>query len=177
MGNLYVRSTDGNDADGGTTWALAKATLDGAAAIDASGDVIYVSQAHTQTQASALSLPFAGSSASPQKVICGNDGAEPPTAVATSAAVANTGANAMTLTSLNCYIYGIAFTCGGQFTFGSGTQYYFHLEKCDIILTNNGSGGQIVLTETGTKCGVRHCHLHYLRRVGRSRRVCSDREF
>jgi len=37
MTQLYVRSTDGSDSDNGTTWALAKATATGAAAIEAAG--------------------------------------------------------------------------------------------------------------------------------------------
>lgn len=37
MADLYVRSTDGSDTDNGTTWALAKAGLSGAAGIDAVG--------------------------------------------------------------------------------------------------------------------------------------------
>ena len=37
MAVLYVRSTDGDDADNGSTWALAKATLAGAFAAAAEG--------------------------------------------------------------------------------------------------------------------------------------------
>ncbi len=49
MANIYVRSTDGNDADSGATWALAKATLGGALAIATSADTIWVSQNHAET--------------------------------------------------------------------------------------------------------------------------------
>mgnify|MGYP003394608494 FL=1 len=48
MADRYGRSTDGADGDGGTTWALAKATLAGLAAIDAAGDRIFLSQAHAE---------------------------------------------------------------------------------------------------------------------------------
>ena len=40
--NLYVRSSDGNDGDNGSTWALAKATLAGAVTAWTDGDVICV---------------------------------------------------------------------------------------------------------------------------------------
>jgi hypothetical protein len=58
MANLYVRSTDGNNSDNGTTWALAKATVAGVAAIDAAGDTIYLSQDHNETTASSVSLSW-----------------------------------------------------------------------------------------------------------------------
>ena len=38
MANIFVRSTDGSDADSGATWALAKAPLTGAAGVAASLD-------------------------------------------------------------------------------------------------------------------------------------------
>lgn len=82
MANLYVRSTDGSDTDNGTTWALAKATIVGAAGIDAAGDVINVSGSHAGSFTTAQTLNLAGTLANPVMVIGANDGAEPPTAEA-----------------------------------------------------------------------------------------------
>src|SRR3990167_9113060 len=96
-GPYYVRSTDGSDADTGLTWALAKATLVGALAVAAAGERIWVSQAHAETQASAMTLTSAGTEALPVEILCGNDAAEPPTALATTATVTTTGANALSL--------------------------------------------------------------------------------
>src|SRR3990167_9027284 len=93
MATLYVRSTDGSDADTGATWALAKASLAGAFAAASAGDTIYVSQVHAETQASAMTLTSPGTAASPVRVLCVNDAAEPPTALATTATVTTTGAN------------------------------------------------------------------------------------
>lgn len=112
MANLYVRSSDGNNSDNGTTWALAKATIAGAAAIDAAGDTIYISQAHSETTASGFSVALAGSLASPTRVICGNDGAEPPTSVDTTAQIASTGASSITFTGTCFYVYGLKISCG-----------------------------------------------------------------
>lgn len=111
MANIYVRSTDGSDADNGSTWALAKATITGAAAIDAAGDTIYVSQSHAESTASAITFALAGTLTAPTNVICGNDGAEPPTAVATTGSVTTTGASSITITGV-CYVEGIAFRAG-----------------------------------------------------------------
>lgn len=110
MAIIYVRSTTGSDANDGSTWTLAKATLAGAAAIDAAGDTIYVSHVHAESGTNGA-LTFAGTAASPTRIICVNDGAEPPTAVASTATVTTTGANNIAITGC-CYAYGIAFSAG-----------------------------------------------------------------
>ena len=117
MANIYVRSTDGNDADNGSTWALAKATIFGALAIAAAGDTIYVSQVHAESSAGAAGGTSSGVDSNPVKMICGNDGAEPPTASATTATVASTGNNAIGING-PIYIYGIAFDAASG-SFGS----------------------------------------------------------
>ena len=111
MAIFYVRSTDGNNVDSGATWALAKATLAGAFSACAAGDTVYVSQVHAETQASAMNLGGPGSSANPVKVVCVNDGAEPPTALATSATITTTGNSAFDIYN-NTFYYGITFSCG-----------------------------------------------------------------
>src|SRR3972149_1584016 len=96
-GPYYVRSTDGSDADTGLTWALAKATLVGALAVAAAGERIWVSQAHAETQASAMTLTSAGTESSPVEILCGNDAAEPPTAMATTATISITATSSCNL--------------------------------------------------------------------------------
>src|SRR3990167_4942270 len=110
-GPYYVRSTDGSDASDGLTWANAKATLAGALAVAAAGERIWVSQVHAETQASAMTLTSAGTPASPIEILCGNDAAEPPTALATTATVTTTGASALAIEG-SLYCYGITFACG-----------------------------------------------------------------
>ena len=111
MAAFYVRSTDGSNANNGTTWALAKATLAGAMAVASAGDTIYVSQVHAETQASSLTITCPGTNVAPCKIVCGNDGAQPPTAVATTATVTTTGANNLNLSG-SFYCYGITFNAG-----------------------------------------------------------------
>lgn len=111
MATYYVRSTDGNNADDGSTWALAKADLHGPTW--AAGDVIYVSQAHAQSGAAATNIVIttAGTAASPTRIIGCNDAAEPPTAVSTGATVAST-TNGILQILGSCYVYGLQFDHG-----------------------------------------------------------------
>lgn len=143
--NFYVRSTDGSNADSGATWALAKATLAGAFSAASAGDTIYVSQVHAETQASSMTLTSPGTAASPVRVICANDGAEPPTALATTATVTTTGTNNITLAGF-AYFYGITFACGtgaGSPAFGihssSSAAGWCRFDSCVLSLPGAGT--------------------------------------
>src|SRR3990167_8654716 len=149
MANRYVRSTDGSDADDGTTWALAKATLTGAAAIDVAGDVIWVSQVHAESTAAAISFVWAGTAADPTRVLCGNDGAEPPTALATTATVTTTGTSNITLTGVGyVHYYGITFLCGtgaGNVSIICGTSVgKVDFDSCSFQIVSTGSTSSII---------------------------------
>lgn len=108
-GPWYVRSTDGSDGSDGLSWANAKATLAAAATASSAGDTIYISSSHTETQASAITITFPGTFASPNYVLCVNDSAEPPTAVATGAQVRTNASNAHIYINGCAYIYGVRF--------------------------------------------------------------------
>jgi hypothetical protein len=143
MANLYVRSTDGSDVDNGTTWALAKATVAGATAIDAAGDVIYVSQAHAESIASSQTWAFAGSIINPVKLIGGNDGAEPPTTASTAPTCAVTGATAYTFSG-SAYVYGLNLSAGSgansnSINFNSSGVHAQTWESCTFYLVGTGA--------------------------------------
>lgn len=144
MANLYVRSTDGSDADNGTTWALAKATLSGAAAIDAAGDVIYLSQNHAESGASS-SCAFAGTNANPVRIIGGNDAAEPPTSLSSAPTVTVTGTTC--LVNGGVYVYGVnwVFTSTSSFspTFNSSNGFFEVYDTCKFFYT--GAAGSPVI--------------------------------
>lgn len=140
MSDIWVRSTDGDNADNGSTRALAKATLAGADAIDAAGDRILVSQAHSESSSSSLSYSFAGTAANPTQVLCADDSAEPPTALGSGALIATTGTGAITVAG-SAYIEGVNFTISDAYNFVNGTfnnsaanQYYKNLN-----IIHNGS--------------------------------------
>lgn len=149
MANIYVRSTDGNNADNGSTWALAKATLGGAAAIDAAGDNIYLSSAHNEAASAGATLAFAGTLASPVKVISVNDGAAPPTATLAGAIVSTTGANTIIITG-SCFISKVHFKPGvdggnlnGAYVLISNTNAFhsIHLKDCEITYNSTNANG------------------------------------
>ena len=148
-GPYYVRSTDGSDADNGTTWTLAKATVAGALAIAAAGDTIYVSQAHAETQATAMTWTSPGTAASPVKILCVNDGAEPPTALATTATVSTTGTSSITISGF-AYLYGISLnvaTGSGGAVLQAGAasaSTWVYLADCKITIGTTSSSGAVV---------------------------------
>lgn len=150
MATIRVRSTDGNDADDGTTWALAKATLTGAAAIDAAGDTIAVSSVHAESTAAALNFAWGGTLAAPTRILSVNDAADPPTALAAGATVTTTGANAIQLaSSANAYVYwsGITFNCGTGTSAANITFNGRHLlDDCSLFLVNTNAGSSINLS-------------------------------
>lgn len=143
----YVRSTDGSDADNGSTWALANATLAGAITDAVAGDTIYVSDNHAESTASAVTLTFPGTLASPNNVICADDAAEPPTAVATTATVSVTGANNLQVRG-SAFIRGITFQCGSaansvNIAFGIVDNSSLRFEACGASLTTTASAARI----------------------------------
>lgn len=68
-GPYYVRSSDGNDADSGLSWSLAKATFGAAVALAAAGERIYVDDDHQETLAGDTTYTFAGTEGVPVEVI------------------------------------------------------------------------------------------------------------
>ena len=142
MATIYVRSTDGSDSDNGSTWALAKATLAGAAAIDAAGDTIFVSQAHSESTASAVTIVLAGTRVAPVRLLCGNDANQPPTALETTAVIATTGASNIAVNG-GVYAYGLTFRAGSgastaNITVGAntGVSSYAVYDSCAFELNN-----------------------------------------
>ena len=137
MADIYVRSTDGSDADNGSTWALAKATLVGAAAIDAAGDTIYLSQSHAESGGIVVAA-FAGTMANPVKIIAGNDGAAPPTAVSSASLISS---SSITLSG-SYYLYGLTLQSASSILpSDQGASNSVTLDSCSLITTGTGGSG------------------------------------
>lgn len=163
MANIYVRSTDGLDADNGSTWALAKATLNGAAGIDAAGDTIWVSQVHNETTAAGVTCAWAGTRASPTKVLCGNDGAEPPTALTTGGKMATTGASGIAWNGF-VYTYGVTFSVGSgnslaNFT-AANTSDWQRFENCTFLIVAT-QGSNAIAQGAGSKIVYLNCSFRF----------------
>lgn len=153
MANIYVRSTDGNNADNGSTWALAKSSLAGACAIVAAGDTIFVSQAHSESIAASPNLSGLSNAtqANPIRIICANDGAEPPTAVATTGVIQTTGDNGISI-GTHIYVYGVTFRSGSgatgvaQISISGGI-----FENCIFDVATSDINSRFVATGAGAR--------------------------
>lgn len=160
MAIFYVRSTDGSNADNGSTWALAKATVAGAIAAASAGDTIYVSQVHSETTAGVVTWTSPGTATSPLRVICANDGAEPPTSLATTGVIGNTTSNAI---SIDGYIivYGLTFSCNNGGTVATmqlgaaNNVHNQHYTLCNFNLQGSSNGSRLSIGRDGATGGER----------------------
>lgn len=173
MANHFVRSTDGNDADDGSTWALAKATLNGVT--EAAGDRTFVSARHSESYGSGQTLNFGGSFDDPTWILCVDDTGDPasPTTLATGALFAVTSSSVISISGW-AYIYGLEFRCdlglannSMQLASAAGNrQVYDHCTfrvgdgaavRIDIGVVGNGNVASVewreCSAETGTQGG------------------------
>lgn len=164
MSNIFVRSTDGADVDNGSTWALAKATLSGAAAIDAAGDTIFVSDNHAEGSNSDQTIALAGTLTNPVRVLCVDDAGDP----ASPTTIANTGSVAVTGNSTDIIVSGCGFIQGLIFSAGTGTNSTntiqllssatvgsLDLVGCKLRLASTGTGSYVTAGYASTVIGTR----------------------
>ena len=157
MAVRYVRSTDGSNADDGTTWALAKADLAGVSAIDTAGDTIWVSDNHAETTNSPT-FAGAGTNASPTRLLCGDDAAEPPTALATTATV-TPGSGSITFNG-SLYCYGITFITAQGMLLARSAGDHQTFENCPMHFTGaNSQVGPSGTANVSTDVKFINCNL------------------
>lgn len=177
MPDYYVRSTDGNDANDGLTWATAKATLQGG--VDEANpisDRVFVSQAHAEVSAAPLVFSGGGSGSTPLQILCMNDAAEPPTERATTATVTTTGASGIDFTTADShYIYGITFNCGTSGAALITLGYTSIYERCTFALLSAGAGNS-VSGEDGGHQVLKDCALVFSHASHRLRFAALDME-
>lgn len=132
----------------GTTADWSYAGIYGAWVISAAAanDTVYVSNNHAETQSSAVTWTY------PQglNVICVDDTAAPPTALATTATVTTTGATAIEINSNNApatYTYGLNFVVGSGSS--SAANFLVHVamfDTCSVTLATTSSSAKIQWT-------------------------------
>lgn len=170
MANWYVWS-GASGAGTGADWANAYTTLNAAAAAKAAGDVFYVAQDHAQTQATSLTINFPGTNTSPNQVYCVNRaGSVPPVQadLRTTATVAATGNNSITIQGVISECNGIIFNAGsggtssGSVLLGSAnsTQRFVNCAMRLLgtattarVTTNNGPGSCTIFESTSVRFG------------------------
>jgi hypothetical protein len=155
MADIYVRSTDGNNADNGSGWALAKATLAGAAAIAVAGDTVYVASSHSESTAATVTLTFAGTLGNPVRILSVDSGnPEPPTALLAGATIATTGASNITIAGF-IYAYGLKLVAGDstgqcQIALSNGSFHREVFEDCVFDQRSNNSNSMFRVTGSVT---------------------------
>ena len=118
------------------------------------GDTIYISDAHAETQSTSLSLVLGGNAANPMRILCVDDSASPPTALATSASISTTGTSPMTLDGFS-YIYGLTFNSGSgvvnsSLNLGSTNPLALMFDACSLVLRGTGGSSFMVFGASST---------------------------
>lgn len=112
MAVIYLRSSDGDDASDGLTWANAKATMAAAVTAAGAGGTVYVSASHSETAASTKTItgPAIATDIAHCKVYSVDDtgNPEPPTALSSGAAVQVT-SNSEIILAGGLFFYGVVF--------------------------------------------------------------------
>lgn len=125
----------GNTAYG---WTAAHARLANALAWMAAGDTVYVSDNHAETQATAMVLTSLGTGAAPCLILCVDDAATPPTALAITGTLTTTEASGIDFAGF-AYCYGLAFYCGTGTTachmrWATQAPWGWRLDSCNLYL-------------------------------------------
>lgn len=148
MAVKYLKSSAGGSGTG-ADWTNAYTTLAAAIAGIAAGDTLYVSQTHSENITTTTTFTFPGTAASPNRVICGNDGATPPTTIATGAIITSNNAISITLGGY-FYMYGIVWKVGSAGASNAGITLvsgnvaaWQKYESCIFHLNNSSSSARL----------------------------------
>lgn len=155
MASYYVYSGAVGAADG-TSWADAYTTLAAAATARAAGDIFFVADDHVETQGTAMTVTFPGTSASPNYCLCvvRVGGTVPPVNadLRDTATISTTGASAINLLGF-VEGYGIIFSCAGgganSATFQVGGAYVQKWKNCVFGYATTANRTLSIGIETG----------------------------
>jgi hypothetical protein len=128
-------------------WAVAHARLRTAFPWIAAGDTIYVGDDSAATEAATVTYTSPGTAAAPCYILCVDDSAWPPTALATTATETTTGAFGMTFAGF-AYCNGITFNVGtgssqASVNFVSGSPWCWRFDASGIKLLNTSTASRI----------------------------------
>lgn len=139
---IYTRSSDGDDADDGSTWALANKTLVGSLSDWGTSDIICISnEGHTETQTGAMTLLATGDTAAiPVPIISVSD-VDDTYVKATACQVSVTGSADMFLGSGTTYfaIAGVEFCSGDNISITGAADQSIGLEEVNFTLSSSGA--------------------------------------
>ncbi len=169
MADKYLKSGAGGSPSG-SSWVAAYTTLAEAADSMQAGDRLFVSHQHTESQATLMTVTFPGTPSNPNIILCVNDGATPPTDLATSAVVTTTATGAMTLNG-SFYCYGIQFFCGtsgqpalSQNTASANNTQVYEACRFEAASTSSTAANAIVMAGNSTNQRTvywRNCNVKF----------------
>ena len=150
MAVVYLRTSDGNDSDDGSTWALAKATLLSALTTAGNSGTVFISQGHAETLTSA-NLALGTSFSGRINVIAVNDSAEPPTTLVTKDDAIHPKFNVSGTLAFEQwgYFYGVEFHTDGSVDpdalhiGSSSVTAHILMEECYINNTGTGLNSEL----------------------------------
>lgn len=156
MSNWYVYS-GATGAGTGADWTNAKTTLAAAATAAAAGDDIWVASDHAESDSTAQTITFPGTSGSPNRCMSvSRAGSVPPAgADVTAGATVTTTGNVGIIINGTVYVYGITFNVGTGTTSAGislaasagNAQTY---DTCAINIVNTGSSGNGIVAGVPT---------------------------
>jgi hypothetical protein len=141
----YV-SPSGSDSNDGLSWATAKATLAGIDSVDTAGDIICLDSSATHT-VSGSSLSWAGTTASPTKLVSADATINTPTAKAG----AIISASGLAMAGQGLHIEGITVNATGYLSFGGGG--YLKIKNSSINAPSSTSSSPLVIGAAATRTG------------------------
>ena len=150
MATWYVNSA-ATGTGAGTSWINACTTMAAAITLSAAGDDFNVANTHAETTASALTLTFKGTAASPNRIFSCDTTNAPAQAgdILAGASISTTGAVAITVSGF-VYIYGLTFNAGGSIgnaSAGINPQAQIY-ENCLFALV--GTGAPVIVLGAAT---------------------------
>lgn len=167
---VFTARKPGYSSGSTENWSFATIYLDYVGALAVAGDTVWVSNNHAESVGASswggASTAVTAGLQSGVSYICVNDGATPPTAVATTATV-TTGAGNAVVGGPNSYVYGVSFTVGSGDTANRTMQVSGYLEACNFTVSTSSTNSYIAISTNGSQwknCGVKFASAsHHVR--------------
>lgn len=154
-GVVFTARTPGFSSGTTANWAFATIYMAYATSAASTGDTVYVSNNHAETQSAAYT---AIANVQNINVICVDDGAAPPTTLATTASVTTTGNSGLTTcVKYDCHVYGIQFIAGSGATGAASVVTAGYYDSCLFHVATSHASSAIFLSNDSVwiNCNVK----------------------
>lgn len=148
-------------------WSAAHYRISNAFSWAAAGDTLYVSNNHAYAVSAAITYTSPGTAAAPCVVLCVDDAAAPPTALATTGLEKTSSNNHIVFNTGFCYVYGLEFrsvdTAASNtetISFTGATAWWWRFESCILFSKSTNTAAQIVCGQNGSGVDSQLLELH-----------------